>query len=268
MNQMTHPQIVGSHPPPFPQIAGDFSAHGGYYMFASREEALYWGNSFAALSSGRKFMIVELTYHAQALVHPNTICSYPSGDINWQRFVHSNQAHPPPNPPSCPLVEGPLSQIIRDQYVPATSAITGQPMWQYAIRVFISPAVAVKKCTVFNLLRGYAWICSIHRLVGDRTRNVGGSHAMGNGQIVEVDIRFVSEGKGTYGNQKDCRNFRTRSRGVLESFTAKRGKLKHSKLIHDSKHGNLLLPKSGLVPFPVLNEEILKGVALNLRWTV
>ncbi|KAJ3915585.1 hypothetical protein F5877DRAFT_69771 [Lentinula edodes] len=181
MNQMTHPQIVGSHPPPFPQIAGDFSAH---------EEALYWGNSFAALSSGRKFMIVELTYHAQA---------YPSGDINWQRFVHSNQAHPPPNPPSCPLVEGPLSQIILssgDQYVPATSAITGQPMWQYAIvrsdwlsvvrisrvqqfnvvpnwhhnphvipssfaregnwarRVFISPAVAVKKCTVFNLLRG------------------------------------------------------------------------------------------------------------------
>ncbi|KAJ3869870.1 hypothetical protein EV359DRAFT_59480 [Lentinula novae-zelandiae] len=164
MNQMTHPHIVGSHPLPFPQIAGDFSAHGGYYMFASREEALYWGNSFAALSSGRKFMIVELTYHAQA---------FPSGDINWQRY-----------------------HLSGGQYVPATSAITGQPMWQYAIvhpnwlsvvrisrvqqfdvvpnwhhnphvipssfaragnwarRMFISPAVAVKKCTVFNLLRG------------------------------------------------------------------------------------------------------------------
>ncbi|KAJ3807475.1 hypothetical protein F5876DRAFT_79667 [Lentinula aff. lateritia] len=73
MNQMTHPHIVGSHPPPFPQIAGDFSAHGGYYILA--KEALYWGNSFAALSAGRAFIIVELTYHAQALAHPNTICS-------------------------------------------------------------------------------------------------------------------------------------------------------------------------------------------------
>ncbi|KAJ3877602.1 hypothetical protein F5051DRAFT_252388 [Lentinula edodes] len=153
MNQMSHSQIVGSHPPPFPQIAGDFSAHGGYYMFASREEALYWGNSFAALSSGRKFMIVELTYHAQALVHPNTICSYPSGDINWQRFVHSNQAHPPPNPPSCPLVEGPLSQIIRGQYVPATSAITGQPMWQYAIvRSDWLSVVRISRVQQFNVV--------------------------------------------------------------------------------------------------------------------
>ncbi|KAJ4471029.1 hypothetical protein C8J55DRAFT_608027 [Lentinula edodes] len=133
MNQMDHPHIVGSHPPPFPQIAGDFSAHGGYYMFASREEALYWGNSFAALSSGRKFMIVELTYHAQALVPSSSICSFPSGDINWQRFVRTNQAHPPPAPPTCPLVEGPLSRTTRDQYVPAISAITGQLMWQYAI---------------------------------------------------------------------------------------------------------------------------------------
>ncbi|KAJ3892373.1 hypothetical protein GG344DRAFT_64622 [Lentinula edodes] len=110
MNQMAHPHIVGSHPPPFPQIAGDFSAHGGYYMFASREEALYWGNSFAALSSGRKFMIVELTYHAQA---------FPSGDINWQQSKDL-------------FLEQPY-RLSGDQYVPAISAITGQLMWQYAI---------------------------------------------------------------------------------------------------------------------------------------
>jgi len=78
---------VGGSPTGYSGSAGDFSPQGGYYMFASLEDAKFWANMRAYYGSATQYSVVTLKYTPSASVK---VKEFRSDDAAWKKFVKHN----------------------------------------------------------------------------------------------------------------------------------------------------------------------------------
>jgi len=106
--------------------AGDFSPHGGLYVFASHDEAMKWGDSFSSFPKPTKWYLVKFQYTPDKSKKLK-LHSFLTGTPEWKKFVLHNYASTHPAPYD--IVEGPISHGSGSGLGPYVDA-TGHMIYQ------------------------------------------------------------------------------------------------------------------------------------------